>query len=92
MIIGNVEGIPQFGQFLGFAIGELMIIALFWHAYFSFMKTVPPAVGGEWSDHTSLRGLSFCAAWVDAANRWNETKRTANTMITAFFIGSSIWH
>jgi hypothetical protein len=28
---------PQFGQFLGFAIGEFMIIALFWHAIFSFI-------------------------------------------------------
>ncbi len=28
---------PQFGQFLGFAIGEFLIIALFWHAVFSFI-------------------------------------------------------
>jgi hypothetical protein len=31
---------PQFGQFLGFAIGEFMIIALFWHAFFSFIVPV----------------------------------------------------
>ncbi len=28
---------PQFGQFLGFAIGEFLVIALFWHAVFSFI-------------------------------------------------------
>lgn len=28
---------PQFGQFLGFAIGEFLVIALFWHAIFSFI-------------------------------------------------------
>ncbi len=28
---------PQFGQILGFAIGEFLVIALFWHAIFSFI-------------------------------------------------------
>lgn len=31
------EAGPQFGQFLGFAIGEFLVIALFWHAVFSFI-------------------------------------------------------
>ncbi len=37
---GYMEQSPQFGQFLGFAIGEFMIIALFWHAFFSFIVPV----------------------------------------------------
>ncbi|MFW9788919.1 MAG: NAD-dependent epimerase/dehydratase family protein [Candidatus Thorarchaeota archaeon] len=28
---------PQFGSYLGFAVGEFMVIALFWHAVFSFI-------------------------------------------------------
>jgi len=34
------ESGPQFGQFLGFAIGEFLVIALFWHAVFSFIIPV----------------------------------------------------
>ncbi|TXT54913.1 MAG: conserved membrane protein of unknown function [Candidatus Thorarchaeota archaeon] len=31
------EDSPQFGTFLGFAVGEFLVIALFWHAIFSFI-------------------------------------------------------
>ncbi|MHA1907695.1 MAG: hypothetical protein ACW98Y_10410 [Candidatus Thorarchaeota archaeon] len=31
---------PQFGQLLGFATGEFLIIALFWHAVFSFIVPI----------------------------------------------------
>ncbi len=34
---GYMDQDPQFGQFLGFAIGEFLVIALFWHAIFSFI-------------------------------------------------------
>ena len=34
---GYMGDVPAFGTFLGFAIGEFMIIALFWHAVFSFI-------------------------------------------------------
>ncbi len=34
---GYMGGSPGFGSFLGFAVGEFFIIALFWHAVFSFI-------------------------------------------------------
>ncbi len=37
---GYMDSTPQFGTVLGFAIGEFMIIALFWHAIFSFIVPI----------------------------------------------------
>jgi hypothetical protein len=37
---GYMGDAPQFGTFLGFAIGEFFVIALFWHAVFSFIIPV----------------------------------------------------
>ncbi len=34
---GYMGEVPAFGTFLGFAIGEFLVIALFWHALFSFI-------------------------------------------------------
>ena len=34
---GYMDSIPTFGTFFGFAIGEFLIIVLFWHAVFSFI-------------------------------------------------------
>ncbi len=34
---GYMGDIPAFGIFLGFAVGEFFVIALFWHALFSFI-------------------------------------------------------
>jgi len=34
---GYMGDVPAFGTFLGFAVGEFFIIALFWHAVFSFI-------------------------------------------------------
>ncbi|MFW9919408.1 MAG: hypothetical protein ACFFED_07400 [Candidatus Thorarchaeota archaeon] len=45
---------PQFGQFLGFAIGEFLVIALFWHAIFSFIVPifVFQILGSKWGEFT----------------------------------------
>jgi len=37
---GYVGQVPIFGTFLGFAVGEFMVIALFWHAFFSFIVPI----------------------------------------------------
>jgi hypothetical protein len=37
---GYIGETPQFGTFLGFAIGEFMVIGLFWHAVFSFIVPI----------------------------------------------------
>jgi hypothetical protein len=34
---GYMGDVPAFGTFLGFAVGEFFVIALFWHAVFSFI-------------------------------------------------------
>lgn len=34
---GYMGDVPQFGTFLGFAVGEFYVIALFWHPLFSFI-------------------------------------------------------
>ena len=34
---GYMGDVPAFGVFLGFAVGEFFVIALFWHALFSFI-------------------------------------------------------
>jgi hypothetical protein len=34
---GYLGETPQFGTFLGFAVGEFLVIGLFWHAVFSFI-------------------------------------------------------
>lgn len=34
---GYMGDVPAFGTFLGFAVGEFFVIALFWHALFSFI-------------------------------------------------------
>ncbi|MHA1615039.1 MAG: hypothetical protein ACTSYJ_09355, partial [Candidatus Thorarchaeota archaeon] len=34
---GYMGDIPAYGVFLGFAVGEFFVIALFWHALFSFI-------------------------------------------------------
>ena len=37
---GYVGEVPVFGTFLGFAVGEFLVIALFWHAFFSFIVPI----------------------------------------------------
>jgi len=37
---GYVGEVPVFGTFLGFAVGEFLGIALFWHAFFSFIVPI----------------------------------------------------
>lgn len=37
---GYMGDVPQFGTFLGFAIGEFFVIGLFWHAVFSFIVPI----------------------------------------------------
>jgi hypothetical protein len=37
---GYIGESPQFGTFLGFAVGEFMVIGLFWHAVFSFIVPI----------------------------------------------------
>ncbi|MGY5879388.1 MAG: hypothetical protein RTV31_04010 [Candidatus Thorarchaeota archaeon] len=37
---GYVGRVPIFGTFLGFAVGEFLVIALFWHAFFSFIVPI----------------------------------------------------
>ncbi len=37
---GYMGDVPLFGTFLGFAVAEFMVIALFWHAVFSFILPI----------------------------------------------------
>jgi hypothetical protein len=37
---GYIGDVPLFGTFLGFAVAEFMVIALFWHAVFSFILPI----------------------------------------------------
>ncbi len=37
---GYVGEVPAFGTFLGFAVGEFLVVALFWHAFYSFIVPI----------------------------------------------------
>jgi len=89
---GYIGQDPIFGTFLGFAVGEFLVIALFWHAFFSFI--IPILVfqiivqgtnkGDAGAIHTShLKIIS--------KNTRNKIVLGIFTVVTSFFITNGLY-
>ncbi|MBD3408079.1 MAG: hypothetical protein GF411_18305 [Candidatus Lokiarchaeota archaeon] len=77
---------PQFGTFLGFATGEFLIIALFWHAIFSF---IIPIFIFEISSLNTNRGHTFSSI---IPSHWKfvvQNRRNKIIFILVFFAGAT---